>query len=228
MIKFSITLINILFISLLAISTKSSNETNTNFLSNAFLENKLKTDSINNENKLYDLIVEYKKKLIQDNIMKDFYYQTDIDESDSESNSNPNTNTNESTDFNLKKKFENIFIQKENEKFESFFNTTQFTWEGISATGEAPKSRKGQSMVISDTFLVIFGGRDLDDKYYNDVQMFDLQEKTWTTVTPIGAVPTPRAGHSAVIRGTTMWIFGGGSDAGYLNDLYSFDIDTVN
>ena len=236
MLKISNSLINILFFTLLTISISINSDNNriTDFLSESFLENDFLTKTTKNsefesevesetknkiDNNLYNLIVNYKKKLFQENIMKDFYFNSAVD-------TNKHLKTSGKA---INKKFDKIFLQlSQGKNFESFFNTTSFTWEKISATGDIPKSTKGFSMVLSDTSMVIFGGRDLDDeKYNNDVHLFDLEEKTWTKITPEGLAPTPRAYHSAVIRGTVMWIFGGSSDAGYLNELYSFDLETV-
>lgn len=216
--KFSNIFINIFYISFLTISIESMKETNTKSL----LENKfLRIDETNSdENKLNDLIVNYKKKLFKF-IIEDFYLD----------NINTITNYKEKYFSNSNEKIFN-FLQKNtnpNTNFESFFNTTKFTWVEIPGiSGDLPKSTKGHSMVVSDTTLVVFGGRDLDDKYYNDVHFFDFEEKSWTKVSPLGVLPTPRASHSAVLLGSTMWIFGGASDEGYFNDLFAFDLETVN
>ena len=120
-----------------------------------------------------------------------------------------------------------MFENKAEENTESFFNTTEFVWENLPFLGEAPSPRRGQSVIIADTYLIVFGGSDLNSKFYNDVFYFDLLKKNWMKVNAVGKIPTPRADHSAILYGTTMWVFGGASKDGYLNDLYSFNIETV-
>lgn len=43
-----------------------------------------------------------------------------------------------------------------------------------------------------------------------------------------GEIPSKRQGHSAVLHGTTMWVYGGSTDEGYTNDLYSLNLENVN
>jgi hypothetical protein len=235
MLKFSNLLMNIIFLILLNITTliKSNKDSNTNFISNSNLENKFLEErakeeanlskNINskygNDNNLYNMITDFKKNLFQENTLEDFFINNEF---------YIKNQTSYLDIKDIKKKFENIFLQtNKNVNYESFFNSTKYTWETISSNGDIPKETKGFSMVLSGTTLIIFGGRDLNDKYYNEMYFFDLQQKSWTKILAKGLIPTPRAFHSAIIRGTTMWIFGGSSDTGYLNDLYSFDLETV-
>jgi hypothetical protein len=228
---------------------KSNKDSNTNFIADTILQNKFLEEKIKeaaklskntnsehqDDNNLFNLITDYKKNLFKENIMKNFYLHNNIHPyTDNDNNYDININENNyNINYNsnikdIKRKFDSIFLQKnKNTNFESFFNSTKFTWETITSKGETPKSTKGFSMVLSGTTIIIFGGRDLNDKYYNDMYFFDLQKKTWTKISPKGVSPKPRAYHSAIIRGTVMWIFGGSSDSGYLNDLYSFDLETV-
>lgn len=40
-----------------------------------------------------------------------------------------------------------------------------------------------------------------------------------------GEAPPARRAHTAVLRGTTLWIFGGGTGSKALNDLWSLDVE---
>jgi hypothetical protein len=40
----------------------------------------------------------------------------------------------------------------------------------------------------------------------------------------MGDVPVPRVGHGSAIIDNLLYVFGGSSDDGYLNDFYSFDL----
>jgi len=54
-----------------------------------------------------------------------------------------------------------------------------------------------------------------------------IRSKKWINVPTYGIVPGPRGGHSAILHGTTMWVFGGWSLNTYLNELYSLNLETV-
>ena len=42
-----------------------------------------------------------------------------------------------------------------------------------------------------------------------------------------GDVPSARQGHTTVLHGMVMWLYGGSSKEGYLDDLYSFNLEKV-
>jgi len=180
-------------------------------LNNNFIETT--TDDI-----LYNMISEYRNKLFKNTI---FSYLI------SKNNFSIENHNNEKKILE-KNLLHSMFI--ENRKIENldvYFNTTEFIWQNIETFGEAPLPRRGHSMILADTFLILFGGSDLNLKFYNDVYFFDIIKKTWMKVNCFGNVPSPRSDHSATLYGTTMWIFGGASNNGYLNDLYSLNIETV-
>ena len=114
-----------------------------------------------------------------------------------------------------------------NEK--SDFSYQPFVWTKYStnAINKPPASRKGHSAVIADTYMIIFGGCYLEYECFNDLFFLDLRNHNWIEVPTSGVAPSPRSGHSAVLYGDTMWVFGGGSNQGYFNDLHSLNLETV-
>lgn len=102
-----------------------------------------------------------------------------------------------------------------------------FVWTEYSTNKRAPTPRRGHSSVIADTYMIIFGGCYMESKCYNDVHFLDFRSKSWTKVNTTGEIPSSRQSHSAVLHGSTMWVFGGSSNDGYLNDLYSLNLETV-
>ncbi len=56
------------------------------------------------------------------------------------------------------------------------------TWEKIRVDGEVPKGRSGQTMVSSDTFIYIFGGKVGDLQERNEFWKFDVEKNAFTIV----------------------------------------------
>eukprot|EP01089_Gocevia_fonbrunei_P000771 TRINITY_DN10756_c0_g1_i1.p1 TRINITY_DN10756_c0_g1~~TRINITY_DN10756_c0_g1_i1.p1 ORF type:complete len:338 (+),score=62.43 TRINITY_DN10756_c0_g1_i1:72-1085(+) len=64
--------------------------------------------------------------------------------------------------------------------------------------------------------------------YRNDVAKYNFVSNTWEKVEAKGALPSTRAGHTAVIINNKMIVFGGNDINGrYLNDLWSFEFSTA-
>lgn len=102
-----------------------------------------------------------------------------------------------------------------------------FTWNELKPINEAPLPRRGHSMIQTDNYIVIFGGCYMETDCYNDIHYYDIEHYQWYKVNATGQIPSPRQGHSATLFGTTMYIYGGSSNDGYLSDLYSFDLEQV-
>ena len=107
------------------------------------------------------------------------------------------------------------------------------TWtkiEPTNAKNARPMERVGHSAVLhNDKTLVVFGGKNEDNEKMNDTWTFDLSTKTWTKIeiADKDSIPSHRSGHSAVMSGDYMMIFGGIFEiTKELNDAYLFDIKT--
>ena len=88
-------------------------------------------------------------------------------------------------------------------------------------------SRKSPSAVLtaSGKRMYLFGGEQ--GGVHNDLRYFDLEAASpdFVTVSPNGTLPTARTWHTAVVDGNdVMWVFGGSSSGGYLNDLWRIDL----
>ena len=73
-----------------------------------------------------------------------------------------------------------------------------------------------------------FGGTDCQ-YHYNDTWSFDTITKTWTELTCIGFIPSPREGHSAAMVDDVIYVFGGrGVDGKDLGDLGAFKVSSTS
>ncbi len=94
------------------------------------------------------------------------------------------------------------------------FHFVSKRWEKITPTsGTPPTSRSGHRMVLLKRHLVLFGGfhDNLSDcKYFNDVHVFSLEDRSWRTVSVTGNVPGPRSGCCMVpLEDGRILIYGG-------------------
>ncbi|EGI64612.1 Leucine-zipper-like transcriptional regulator 1 [Acromyrmex echinatior] len=75
--------------------------------------------------------------------------------------------------------------------------------------------RSKHTMVAYNDDIYVFGG-DNGKRMLNDVLRFDVKEKSWGRALATGILPAPRYHHSAVIHGSSMFVFGG-----YTGDIHS-------
>jgi hypothetical protein len=92
-------------------------------------------------------------------------------------------------------------------------------WTPISAVG-APTPRESESAVWTGSKMIIWGGLEIVDHIFNDVDtggVYDPASDTWTSTTRRSA-PSPRGGHTAVWTGSRMIVWGGWTETqGYFN-----------
>ena len=75
--------------------------------------------------------------------------------------------------------------------------------------------------------MLVFGGKNEENEKMNDLWKFDLTAKTWTKleVEDKTTIPQIRSGHSAVMAGDYMMVFGGIFEiTKELNDAHLYDI----
>lgn len=74
--------------------------------------------------------------------------------------------------------------------------------------------------------LYIFGGCDVSMQCFNDLHTYNTDSHAWLRLNSTGDRPSKRGGHSAVVIGTRIIIFGGSSQSLELNDIYEYDAVT--
>ena len=87
-----------------------------------------------------------------------------------------------------------------------------------------PLSSSPSPLVI--IFLCRFGGMTDGRHYHNDTWMFDISTRKWTELQCIGPIPSPRAGHAAVLVDNVMYVFGGYDGNAYLDDLTALQLSS--
>ncbi|KAI1789772.1 hypothetical protein LXA43DRAFT_1096023 [Ganoderma leucocontextum] len=103
---------------------------------------------------------------------------------------------------------------------------TKATWELVEPVEGSPRPPKRTShiCVTYGETIFLFGGTDCQ-YHYNDTWAFDTTTKTWSELTCIGFIPSPREGHSAAMVDDVIYVFGGrGVDGKDLGDLGAFKV----
>lgn len=116
------------------------------------------------------------------------------------------------------------------------FNPDQAAWNSPHIAGQQPEPREMASgVMVSDTQLVVFGGRGDDDRMLCDVARFDAAHMTWDAIEP---TPFTRCAHSAVAipnagltapdaSGTSVLVYGGFSGEAVEGDVMRIDATTL-
>ena len=82
---------------------------------------------------------------------------------------------------------------------------------------------------IGDYFFFFggYGGVGFEQRDFNDIYAVDVATLTWRELLPSGNPPAARSGHSAVVVGSSMYIFGGWSASGQFNDMHIFNAELM-
>jgi len=103
-------------------------------------------------------------------------------------------------------------------------NNRSFIWKQI--TSKSIEGRAGHTSVVYKNNLVVFGGHNnYKSKYYNSIQLFNLDTLEWKNQICSGTAPCARATHCTFIVSNRMYIFGGFDGKKYYNDLHMLDLD---
>ena len=88
-------------------------------------------------------------------------------------------------------------------------------------------SRSRHGSIIYKSKMYIFGGEcDETSQHLNDLWVLNLEDYKWSKVDCKGHIPSERKGMSFVEFKGQFYLYGGISDNGSFNDLYSFNSST--
>jgi len=123
-------------------------------------------------------------------------------------------------------------------------NFSSKVWSLQNVEGDEPAPRNSQTLVTYGGNLYMFGGFSHDTvtgtsytqcdneahkcKYFNDLWRFDIDDSEWTMLSPSTLTkPCGRWGHSAVVLGESMIVYGGNAEGQeLLGDLWAFNFNT--
>ncbi|KAM4608643.1 uncharacterized protein klhdc3l [Polymixia lowei] len=114
------------------------------------------------------------------------------------------------------------------------YSVVRNEWTELVCTSEtAPEELEEHSMVAHEGFLYVFGGM-LDSAYTErrcPLWVFDIAKQKWVNwqgKKSSPEMPANRKGHSAVVLGSSMFIYGGYIDMrGSSQEFWSLDFDTM-
>jgi len=99
-----------------------------------------------------------------------------------------------------------------------------WSWSRVDAAGMHPSAREGHAALEVGNKIFIFGGCVQGIRCFNDVHIFDTDTLTWSQEPFTGDAPEPRGGHSAVLVGTDVFVFGGANSETTFDDAYKLDL----
>mmetsp|Transcript_7394 Transcript_7394/g.18811 ORF Transcript_7394/g.18811 Transcript_7394/m.18811 type:complete len:1283 (+) Transcript_7394:321-4169(+) len=106
-------------------------------------------------------------------------------------------------------------------------DSVRFTWTTPEVLGDAPGPRAYHTAVELEGKLVVFGGWGAQD-FCSDVAVLSVaqgEQPAWESTSLFEQAPKARAAHSCTRIGELLYVFGGESSDGRLNDVAILDVN---
>ena len=105
-------------------------------------------------------------------------------------------------------------------------------WAFPQIEGVPPCARGGHSATLIGASILFFGGHFFGSTkegytYMNDTHVLDLNSSRWIKPKVQGTPPSARFGHTALLAGSRVIIFGGKGKKGCVKDLHALDPVTM-
>mmetsp|Transcript_5014 Transcript_5014/g.18818 ORF Transcript_5014/g.18818 Transcript_5014/m.18818 type:complete len:383 (-) Transcript_5014:139-1287(-) len=98
-------------------------------------------------------------------------------------------------------------------------------WAPVQTKGDRPPGRISHTSVLwKNNYVILFGGEDGDDTFFDDTWLFNIASEEWTNLTTTGDKPSKRCYHAAVIHQDKMYIYGGHHEN---NELFMLDLNVM-
>ncbi|EIE86980.1 hypothetical protein RO3G_11691 [Rhizopus delemar RA 99-880] len=111
-----------------------------------------------------------------------------------------------------------------------FFDFITKVWNQVEAVGYIPAPREGCAAALVNDTIYIFGGRGMNGFILGDLYAFRIKSQRWYTFQNMGSPPSPRHGASLTLIQNRMFVYGGDSANGKMDDgsfVYILDCSKI-
>jgi N-acetylneuraminic acid mutarotase len=98
-------------------------------------------------------------------------------------------------------------------------------WSRVRTSGSTPAAREDHTWTVDQTgrFAYLFGGR-VGARVFGDLWRYDLPANRWTRLSPTGATPEARFGHTGNwVDGRGLVVWSGQAGSRFFSDLWAYD-----